>query len=184
MTAKRRPRVRVTEQTAALAKGEVPVEEWDKEEVIRGQKRARDGTFRGRPSTLVPRPLYDELRRRTMEEVYEEVRKAAIPAATVLREMVEGKTEPDPARLRAAQEVLDRFIGKAPQKVEINAGVRPFEKVLTGGIVRDVEEDDDDDIVDAELVDEDDDWEDGGEDDFEEDPEEEADEDEDDWFED
>ena len=134
-----RLRIRPGASTSAVLRGEVDVSEWDNEELIRGRRRGRDGTFRGRAPSIIPRELFDELRRRTMTEVHEEVRRAALPAAALLGQMVRGEVEPDPTQLRAVQEVLDRFIGKAPQHVEIDVAVKPWEEALAGGVVRDIE---------------------------------------------
>lgn len=150
-------KVRVAEGIAAIANGEVDdVSEWDEEELKRGQRRARDGTFRGRPGKLVPRRVYDELRRRTANEFHEMVRQELVPAMQVVVDMAKGQTDPDPTRLKAAQEIINRFAGKAPEKVEItHHGTPAYEEVLLAGIVRDLPPDDD--VVDAELVTPDDD---------------------------
>lgn len=144
-------RIQVADSTYAAIKGETDLTSWDREELIRGRRRDRHGYFTGRPPTVMPRNVYLELRRRTMAEVYEEVRSQAIPAAQALGRILSGEEEPDPTRLRAIQEVLNRFIGKPPERVEMSStDARPYEELLDD-IERDL--DPDEEMIDVEFID-------------------------------
>lgn len=140
--------------------GQVDLREWDEEELIRGRPRDKNGTFRGRPPTLMPRQVYDELRRRTLTEFHEKVRSNVLPAMDALAAMARGEEDADPARIKAIQEIINRFAGKAPEHVTMDVQVeeKPWERAIAASIVRDVPDEDEEDVIDADIVE--DDWED------------------------
>lgn len=152
---KPRMRKRLGATNTAILNGEVDLKEWDEEELIRGRPRDKRGTFRGRPPTLLPREVYAELRHRTLTEFHEKVRANVLPAMDALAAMALGELEPDPARIKAIQEIINRFAGKAPERVDVAVTeVKPWEIALQG-IARDAG-DDDHEIIDAEVLDDDD----------------------------
>lgn len=128
----RRALRRLSEPTTAVLENRIDVSTWDEEELIRGRPRDKNGHFRGRPPTLLPRELYDELRRRTLTEYEEHVRQALIPAIKALREIAEGNADPDTAavQVRAIQEILNRAVGKPKERVEISHEIKPWERTV------------------------------------------------------
>ena len=157
MTARKggdRPRVRPGEHTAAILRGEVDVTAWDDEELRRGRRRNKHGTFYGRRSQARAPP---GLRRATAahrNRVRGDGPARAGPGDAGRGGHGQGQGRPGPPRLKVAQEIINRFAGKAPERVDItHHGERAYEQVLRGGIVRDLP--DDEDVVDAELVEDD-----------------------------
>lgn len=66
--------IRVGESTVAILNGEEDVSLWSDEELTRGQRKDKNGTWVGRPPTVVPKALHDELVRRKMSKAFELLR--------------------------------------------------------------------------------------------------------------
>lgn len=114
--------------------GEEDLSTWDMEELRQGRKRNKNGNWTGRVPKVVPKAVHDELVRRTLSEANEKLTQnltAAVEALTMIvtDEGVEAKD-----RLRAISMVMDRVMGKSPDKVEIS-GTAKWEVALEGGIV-------------------------------------------------
>ena len=130
----------------AILQGEMDLSAWSEEELIRGQRRSRRGTWEGRPPKLVPKAIHDELVRRKMGEAFDLMRDNVVKATEVLIEIAEDK-EVDPAvRLRAVGMIHDRVLGKSKERVELALAPDPFLEtidaitVVWGDEVIDVEE--------------------------------------------
>lgn len=111
---------------AMLARGEISVADMDNEELARLQFKAADGTFRGRPPSNVPAQLLNLMRRELLDrlaekrrEVLEEMQDIAISIAR--------HGDKDGDRLKALQYIVDRELGKTPEKVEIANAGDPFQ---------------------------------------------------------
>jgi hypothetical protein len=135
--------IRVGTLNAAILAGEVDLSEWDDEELLRGQRRNRNGNFQGRPPKVVPKQLHDELVRRTLEYANEELRSNLQSAVQMLTSIATDPRAEDRDKIKAIEMVMNRVMGKAPDRVELTAQVKPYEEVLRGGVVRDLPEDDD-----------------------------------------
>jgi hypothetical protein len=64
----------VSRHTAAILDGEEDLSAWDDEELLRGQRRAKNGRFVGRPPLVVPQAVHAERVRRTMSKATELLR--------------------------------------------------------------------------------------------------------------
>lgn len=102
---------------------------WSDEELMRGQRRSKRGTWEGRPPRLVPKAIHDELVRRKMSKAHDILRDSIVRAAEVLREILDDKNADDAVRLKAAGMLLDRGLGKATERVEISLA-SPIEEDL------------------------------------------------------
>jgi hypothetical protein len=163
---KTRPRdvvLRPGDRTAALLKqareGKLDLSDWDIEELMRGRRRSKNGKFNGRPPSIVPVEIHDELARRVRNDVAHELRGiAAKHIAPILNKIMEnpGGIDPDDVpgmklQLQAAQDLMDRFVVGRQERVEVS-GTMKHEQIIT-----DVTIDrtfDEDDIEEAVLVDE------------------------------
>lgn len=112
-------RVRVGQTNAAILRGELDLSTWSEEELIRGQRRASNGRFQGRPPTVVPKAVHDELVRRKMSEAHDLLRDNVVRATEVLVEIATDGQADAAVRLKAATTILDRVLGKAPERVEV-----------------------------------------------------------------
>lgn len=110
---------------------------WDDEELMRGQRRDKHGSWGGRPPKVVPKAIHDELVRRKMSSAHELLRDNVVSAVEVLIEIAHDNSAEPGVRLKAASLILDRVLGKASERVQIS--VEPAWAVALRGAVIDVD---------------------------------------------
>lgn len=114
--------VRITGRYAMLMQGVITVEDLDDEEVARGQLRAVDGTFRGRPPKLMPTELVQAMRREWLSRAEAKLRDALMEKGLGTLVELAGNDQIDAAvRLRAATTIIERTMGKVPDRVVLAA---------------------------------------------------------------
>ena len=114
--------VRITGRYAMLMQGVITVEDLDDEEVARGQLRAADGTFRGRPPKLMPTELVQAMRREWLGRAEAKLRDALMEKGLGTLVELAGNDQIDAAvRLRAATTIIERTMGKVPDRVVLAA---------------------------------------------------------------
>lgn len=148
-----RAKIRVNAQTLAVIDNPASVTEWDDEELKRGQRRDKNGSFTGRPPSVLPREIHIEIQRRHIEKAASYFVEHAQEMATVLFNIAKNPEQDAKARVAAAKIMLDRALG-APTtttKMDVSVHEPKYLAALRDGIVSG--DDEDDDIVDAELVD-------------------------------
>lgn len=107
---------------AQLLRGEISVEDLDDEELARGRLRASDGTFRGRPPKVVPADLVAAMRKEWIGRAEETLRAALHEHGIGTYVALAKDPEMDPAvRLRAADKIVERTMGKVPDRIHIAA---------------------------------------------------------------
>lgn len=154
-----RMRGRQAKLVSELRDGEADLSDWDMEELIRGYRRAKNGTFAGRPPLVVPREVHDELAKRVKSQVAHELRGlVAEKVVPVMRKILEGEVDPADApglrlQMQVAQDLLDRFVVSKSEKIEI-AGTMKHENIIESVTIDRSLDDGEDDIVDAEIVEE------------------------------
>ena len=142
--------VRLGAGSTAVLRGNDDVTTWDDEELARGRRRDSGGHFRGRDPVLVPRAVHNEFLRRTLVQVERIITQSGIPAAETLLDLVQNEPADAAAaavQLKAAQEVLNRLLGRAPEKAEITITERPWDRAMAAAIVAS-----DDQVIDVEPV--------------------------------
>ena len=114
--------VRVTGRYAMLAQGLISVEDLDDDELSRGQLKDKNGQFRGRPPKMMPIELVQAMRREWLSRAEAKLRDALYDGglATYV-ELSQNKTIDPGVRLRAADRIVERTMGKVPDKVEIKS---------------------------------------------------------------
>lgn len=147
--------------STAVVRGEEDVGTWDWEELRRGRKRSANGRFNGPDPKVIPRPCFEEMYRRVISVAEREMLEALPRIVDALLTIIDAPDVDDATRLRAVQYAMDRTMGKAEDRVRVEANIRqqPWEHALQVAIVGEVE---DTSIVDAEVVEDDDEvmWED------------------------
>lgn len=138
------PRRIAGKTTMSILDGSMDLTAWSDEELMRGQRRSKRGTWEGRPPRLVPKAIHDELVRRKMSKAHDILRDSIVRAAEVVREILDDKDADAAVRLKAAALLLDRGLGKAPERVEI-AVRSPLEEDLAAIVTYD-----DSEIIDVE----------------------------------
>lgn len=114
--------VRLRGRYAQLVAGTLSVEDLDDDELAKGQLKASDGTFRGRPPTVVPVELVQAMRREWLARAEARLREALLDKGIgTLTELAGNKTIDPAVRLRAADKLIERTMGKVPDRVHIAA---------------------------------------------------------------
>lgn len=111
--------VNVGKTNLAILRGELDLSVWSEEELIRGQRRASNGRFMGRPPKVVPKAIHDELVRRKMSRAFELLQESVVDAALLLRSVVNDPEAAYAERIRAASLILDRVLGKTPERIQL-----------------------------------------------------------------
>src|SRR5687768_1849958 len=128
-----RRRKRPTQASARMQQfidGVITVEDLDDEELRKGQLRASDGSFKGRPPLLIPREFYEAVVREMIERGNTTIRSHMDASIQVIAELMMNKRTPARERLAAAQYILERTAGKIPEKQIVQAQVSKWEQVL------------------------------------------------------
>lgn len=113
--------VRVTGRYADFLAGVITVEDLDDDELAQGRLKASDGTFRGRPPTLIPAEMVQAMRREWLGRAKRKLDEALMDKGLgTLMELAESSPD-DGVRLRAADMIIQRTMGKVPDKIEIAA---------------------------------------------------------------
>lgn len=116
--------VYVGKNNRAILDGLEDITSWTEEELIRGQRRSASGRWQGRPPTVVPKVVHDELVKRKMTKAYELLSESIYDAVKVLVDVAKD-SEADPnVRIKAATEILNRTVGKPKENVELQFGPR------------------------------------------------------------
>lgn len=151
-------KTRITHRAAQFARGEITVKDLDDEELKRGRFRDSDGKFRGRSASKIPAAFHEEVMRRLLERGAETIRQDYLGAIDTITDIMYDDTLDASVRLRAADMIMTRVAGKAPEKVELTVAVKPWEQTLKGIIKAPPLELG---VIDATIVGDDDDDEDG-----------------------
>lgn len=132
--------VRVGASASMVLAGEDDLSEWSDEELKRGmrcvQAGPRKGRFIGKPPVVVPKKLHDELVRRTLSKANMLMLENSERAVQVLVAIVDDETIDAKDRLVAVRMILDRVMGKAPERIDFSVSGDPeWLQALRGGIV-------------------------------------------------
>lgn len=126
--------------------GELVAEDFDDEEVNRMQLRDKNGHFSGRPTKNIPRELAIAFRSQQQVRLMAWFAEMVPQAQQAYREILVARhLQPgDGAKLKAAEGIFERVIGKVQANSEVHMTVtqeKNYEDVLEGVLV-DVEEED------------------------------------------
>lgn len=127
-------RVRLGVTNAAIFSGKEDLSVWDDEELRRGYRRDKNGGWSGRKPKVVPMELYKELSQRQYDKAAELLRDSLVDAVSLFRELVlDPKVDPG-IRLKAAQTIADRVLGRAPLTVDLQVEA-PWMKIMADNII-------------------------------------------------
>lgn len=128
---------RVNNRVSQLLRGEISVEDLDDDELARGQLRGKDGKFRGRASSVVPKVMHDEMVRRLLSRGTAKMQGKYLAAIDVLTTVMEDSTIDASQRLKAVDMLMTRVAGKPIDVVKLSVEIKPWENALKG-IIRQV----------------------------------------------
>ena len=145
----------------AILNGEEDLSVWTEEELIRGQRRNKNGYFQGRPPKIVPKAVHNELVRRRLSRAGEILRDDLVAAVELLGTVVRDDEAAYSDRIKAANIIIERVLGKTPERMKITVEEEPpWAAAIRSAVVRgivptrddvleveaaEVEEDDEDD---------------------------------------
>lgn len=145
------------------------LDDWDDEELMRGRRRNKNGGFTGRPAKVIPAEVAKELTRRRFQRSFNLMADSLVDAALMLRSIVNDKRVEPADRIRAAELMFNRVLGKPREAVTLDFATDseqpPWKMLMAKGIVGTVEEaallldrqrtaEEQGEIVDGELVEE------------------------------
>jgi hypothetical protein len=157
----------VSKNTAAIMNGEVDVSSWSDEELIRGQRKNKNGKWNGMAPKLIPAQVVQELTKRRFRRAHALLADSLVDAVQLLQAVVKDKRAEPYERMKAAEMILDRVLGKPKESLALDLamdGEQPaWHKLMAKGIVASVEEaglllereraaEGEGEIVDGELV--------------------------------
>ncbi len=114
----------------AFLTGELTVADLDDEEIRRGQLRDVDGGFKGRPTNVVPRSFHEAIAKEALDRMNGRLSRMVGLSIDVLTEIASNKRAPAVARNQAAIYLLERVVGKIPDKVQQEVVMKKFENDL------------------------------------------------------
>jgi hypothetical protein len=139
--------ISVSKTTTRVLMGSEDPRDWDDEELAHGRRRDRNGGFQGSDPKVVPKLVQDELMRRMMRKTGERLRKMNDDALDQLELLLTGSDVDEKTRLKAIEMVLNRNVGKIPERMEVTAQTKPWEGLVVEAITW---TDDPEDVIDVE----------------------------------
>lgn len=118
-----------------LVDGDISVSDLDDDELRKGRCKDRHGGFRGRPPKMLPAKLVTAMQEEFRRRVEAEFQGLANDARNTLREIALDKRAQSQARVNAAALILERAVGKVPDKQETTLEVKSFEDDIEGLLV-------------------------------------------------
>lgn len=138
--------IRMGKANTRILTGQDDLSVWDDEELLRGQRKDKNGRFQGKPPVVVPLAVHREITRRQMEKAAILMRDNVAEAVQVLVDIMTGADSEDRDRIKAADMIMNRVMGTAPVKVEVEAVKSKFEEFGEAVVV--YVDDDDDGVID------------------------------------
>lgn len=117
-----------------LMDGTLAIEDLDDEEVVRGQLRASDGTFKGRPPKAMPRELYLKLQAEAAKR-WENKLKGMVDLSIEALERIVTSGRSEMVRFQAATYLIERTMGKIPERIAVTADIKRWEGVASSILV-------------------------------------------------
>lgn len=97
------------------------LDEWDDDELYRGQRKNSRGTFANKPLKYIPTSVHQELVKRQMRLAQHHLNAHLFKASQALVDIITSPGTEDSDRMRAISMLFDRTLGKAPEKVEVTS---------------------------------------------------------------
>jgi hypothetical protein len=123
----------LTPKMRDLAEGRLKVEDLDWEELIQGRLKDSTGKFNGAPPAILPREFHERIAQEIIVRAESQFRQNFDGAMQALVGIMNNPKAPARERLAAAQYVIERTIGKIPEKQEIKQSVTLFDTLVQGG---------------------------------------------------
>lgn len=118
--------------------GELKISEMDDKELEKGKWRNSSGTFKGVGwAKVVPKKFSDELDAERVRRWNKKVQEELDPSLQALKSIRDNPRASADARLKSAIYLIERSVGKVPEKSEIKLEVAKWEQDIDGILVGD-----------------------------------------------
>lgn len=135
MTRKNQKWITVSERMQYLMDHPDAFRDLDDEEVSKGRLKDKNGGFSGRPPKAVPLKFHDMMRQELIRRWNIKVAETLEPSLKVLHEISQGKISgrvPADARMKSAIYLIERTVGKVPEKSEMQVELKPWQDGIEG----------------------------------------------------
>lgn len=126
--------IRLGASNTKILAGAEDLSEWSMEELQAGRRLDKNGGHRGKDPVVIPKAIHDELTKRTLSNAQQMLRDNLENAVSTLTMIASDESVEPKDRLRAVNMILERVMGKTPEKVEFS-GEAPWMIALQKGIV-------------------------------------------------
>lgn len=127
-------KLRVTGSYARLMKGTETLADWDDEELARYRRRDRKGGWSGASPKVLPSALAELFKAEILRRADERVRQHVFRAMSELAGVFDDDEAKPSDKINAAKAILDRALGKVPEKVEVSGGDTPIEHTIRSAV--------------------------------------------------
>jgi hypothetical protein len=110
--------------------GELHISDLTDEEITRGRVMSERGRFDGAVPKMVPAQLIEAMKSESYRRVQDRWRENLVEAQLMLLQMARDPTVDAGTRAKLIIYMIERTIGKIPDKVEVQAALKPWEKVF------------------------------------------------------
>jgi hypothetical protein len=111
-----------------LVVGKITVKDLDDEELVRLRFRDRHGGFSGRPPALIPTAVAEAMRKELLKRGQHRLEGSLIAALDRMHSILDDEDAEPRDKIAAAKFIIERVLGKAPEKIEVSGDLR-YEKV-------------------------------------------------------
>lgn len=123
----------LTPKMRDLAEGRLNVQDLDWEELVQGRLKDSTGKFSGVAPAILPREFHERISQEIIVRAESQFRQNFDGAMQALIGLVNNPKTPARERLAAAQYVIERTIGKIPDKQEIKQEISVFDQLVQSG---------------------------------------------------
>lgn len=143
----------LTPKMRDLAEGRLKVEDLDWEELVQGRLKDVTGKFTGAAPAILPRVFHERIAQEIIVRAESQFRQNFDGAMTALLGLVNDPRTAARERLAAAQYVIERVIGKIPEKQEVKQSITVFDQLVQSGeLLIDLGEHEDDEVHEDPLA--------------------------------
>ncbi len=128
---------RLPRSTTRVLNGEDDVRTWSDDELIRGQRKNKNGKWTGKEPKVLPAEAVRELTRRRFQRAYVLIADSLADGAEMLVSIAKDERAPYMARLKAIELMMDRVLGKPKESIQLEVEVddAPWQKLMAAAIV-------------------------------------------------
>lgn len=127
--------LQVTNRYQQIIDGTLKISDLDDEEIFRGRLRDKNGGFTGRHPLAIPTAFHDAVVRELIKRAHKKMEAQVEPMIIVLQEIAANPRTPADARYKAATYLMERVLGKVPDRQIVTATIAKWEQDLTSLVV-------------------------------------------------